>query len=91
MITRKAILAAFELIADDKSVRTVTVFCDVTVLLSKIERVRITRIHRGKQDFRVQLGKPNYAERDFIRKQARVGKIKDKIMVSSKWPVRKVA
>lgn len=63
MITRKGILSAFEVITNDQTVKTVTVFVGLERILSKIERVRITRVYRGKQEFRVMLGKCNYAER----------------------------
>lgn len=62
MVTRKAILAAFELIVNDKDVKTVTYYVDPKLLFNRIERVRITRVRKGEQDFRVQMGKCNYAE-----------------------------
>ena len=75
MITRKAILAAFEVITNDNTIKTVTYFVDTTAQFNRMERVRVTRISKGRtgQDFRVQFGRCNYAERKYVKKFARRG------------------
>lgn len=90
MITRKGILSAFEVITNDQTVKTVTVFVGLERILSKIERVRITRVYRGKQEFRVMLGKCNYAEREFLKTASKHGKSLPKFMISL-WTRKKVA
>jgi hypothetical protein len=72
VITRKGIVAAFELITNDRLVKTVTYFIDLKRAFTRIERVRITRVSRGRtgQDFRVQLGRCNYAEREYLKRFA---------------------
>lgn len=73
MITRKAIAAAFEVITNDKLVKTVVIFVDTTQMFSRMERVRVTRIGKG-QSFAVQFGRLNYAEREYIKSYGRKGK-----------------
>ena len=89
MITRKSIVAAFEIIANDKTFRTVSVFIGIDRIFREIERVRVTRVFKNKQEFRVMLGKCNYAEREFLKRASRQHKPLPKIMVSE-WPKRKV-
>lgn len=90
MITRKAILAAFELITNDKSVKTAVVFIhNKDTIFSRIERVRITRSHKNHQHFTVTFGRCNYAEREFLKKPLRdaTGPI-PKVMIKD-WPKKK--
>ena len=70
MVTRKAITGAFELIINEKNVKTVTLFVNAP-LIRNISRVRITRVHKGQQDFRVQLGLPNFAEKRILMRRLR--------------------
>lgn len=71
MITRKAIVGAFEVMQEYAEAKTVVVFCPnrPNVSVFKMQRVRITRYGRTKTDFRVQLGRVNYAERQYIARQ----------------------
>jgi hypothetical protein len=70
MVTRKAIVAAFEAIVNDPKTKTAVVFCPdrPAVPTFKMNRVRVTRVGNDKsgQHFRVALGRINYAERQFI-------------------------
>lgn len=54
---------AMELIIRDDNIRVVTIFCDP--LLNVTQRIRITR--RTKNELVVTYGKPNYAEREFLK------------------------
>lgn len=71
MITRKAIIAAFETITGDKSVKSVTIFCPDRPRVStfKMQRVRVTREAKNPTGYRVQLGRMNYAERRYVEQQ----------------------
>lgn len=82
MITRKAINAAFEIITNDKAVKTVTMFCPNRPHVStfKMERVRVTRIGKSKQSFAVTFGRINYAERQFVQKH-----ISKNVVTPSYW------
>lgn len=88
MVTRKAILGAFEIIVNDKTVRSVSMFVDLDRPFNQIERVRVTRVFRGKQEFRVMLGRCNYAEREYLKSPSRKGKPLPKVMISG-WPKKK--
>jgi hypothetical protein len=62
-MTNKDVLAikrAIELLSDP-SRHSVTVFRDEKF------RVRVTRIRKAKDEFRVTMGKPNYAEKEYVK------------------------
>ena len=73
MITRKALVAAFETIMSDNTIKTVTVFCPnrPTVSVLKMQRVRVTAEYNGKHNggYRVTVGRTNYAERQYVQRQ----------------------
>jgi len=56
---------AVRILMDQPQIHTVTVFC--SPLSDVKERVRVTRIGKRNLDFRVKIGKPNYAEREFLK------------------------
>ncbi|MFZ1074824.1 MAG: hypothetical protein WAN50_00390 [Minisyncoccia bacterium] len=74
MITRKAIAAAFEVITNDKTVKTVVMFCDLENTFNRIQSVRVTRIRNNGQSFYVRFGRCNFAEREYLKKFGRLGK-----------------
>ncbi len=88
MITRRAILSAFEVITNDKEVRSVTIFVGLEKPFCQIERVRATRVFKGKQEFRVMFGRCNYTEREFLKNASKKSKKLPKVMISG-WPKRK--
>lgn len=55
----------FEVILRDKQVKTVTLFC--SPLSNITQRIRMTRRKKSDHEITVTFGKPNYAEREFIR------------------------
>jgi hypothetical protein len=73
MVTRKAIVAAFETIFGDATIKTVTVFCPSrpNVPTFKMQRVRVTAEYNGKRNggYRVTVGRMNYAERQYVARQ----------------------
>lgn len=57
--------AGIEMIMRDPNLYTCTVFCSP---LSKVtQRVRITRVGKGSKSLVINYGKPNYAEREFLK------------------------
>jgi hypothetical protein len=73
MITRKALIAAFETIMSDSTIKTVTVFCPnrPAVPTFRMQRVRVTAEYNGKRNggYRVTVGRMNYAERKYVERQ----------------------
>ena len=70
MVTRKSIVTAFETIIPDKGMKSITVFCSAkNIPLMKTERVRVTRLAKSPHDYRVTLGRMNYAEREFVKRE----------------------
>jgi hypothetical protein len=66
MVTRKAIVNAFEIITNT-DIKSVTVFCSAkNIPLSKTCRVRVTRDKKSPDSYRVTLGRMNYAERQYV-------------------------
>lgn len=60
----KDITDGFHLILERPDLHTVTVFC--SPLGAVKERVRVTRA-RKRMGYHVEIGKPNYAERQFLK------------------------
>lgn len=81
MITRKAILSAFEIITAYPTAKIVTVFVGLERIFLNIERVRISRVCKGKDQFRVMLGKCNRAELKFLKSASGDGKPLPKHMI----------
>jgi hypothetical protein len=71
MITRKAITTAFEVITEDRNVKTITVFCPnrPSVSVFRMQRVRVTRVAKHDNSYRVELGRLNYAELKYVESQ----------------------
>lgn len=70
MISRKAITTAFETIIPDRKMKSITVFCSAkNIPLMKTSRVRVTRMAKSPDDYRVTLGRMNYQERAFIKRE----------------------
>lgn len=89
MVTRKAIVTAFETIVLDKEMKSITVFCGAkNIPLLKTERVRVTRLKRSPKDFRVTLGRMNYVERAYAQREA-AAKRTPKVMMT--WTAKKKA
>lgn len=89
MVTRKAILAAMETIILDKEMKSITIFCSSKrVPLMRTERVRVTRLKRSPNDFRVTLGRMNYVERAYAKREAEMKRL-PKILAS--WLPKKKA
>ena len=55
---------AFAVLLKDENLHTVTAFC--SPLSNVKERVRITRAKK-RMGFHLEIGKPNYAEREFLK------------------------
>lgn len=89
MVSRKAITTAFEIIIADRTMKTITVFClSKRVPLMKTCRVRVTRMKRSPDEYRVTLGRMNYAEREFMKRET-VAKRSPKLMAT--WFPKKKA
>lgn len=54
-----------EIILRNPEIKTVTVFCSPLKIITK--RVRITRMFYNSIELRVTAGKPNFAEREYIK------------------------
>lgn len=69
MVTRKAIVNAFEIIILNEDIKSVTTFCSSKKTpLSRTCRVRVTRDKKSPDSYRVTLGRMNYAEREYVKR-----------------------
>lgn len=82
MVTRKAIAAAFETIIPNKEMKSITIFCSAkNISLLKTQRVRVTRVAKSSNNYRVTLGRMNYAEREYAKREAEMKRL-PRIMAS---------
>jgi hypothetical protein len=73
LITRKAIVQACEVLLGDKTLYSVTVFCPASP--RKMERVRLCRKSKSRNEYLMTVGKPNFREREYVKRETKAGRV----------------
>lgn len=84
-ITRKAIHSIAEILLEGGAVRA-TKFFSETLIVRGVRRTYGGKIAKGNTEILLTIGKPNYAEREFIKACKKAGEPFPVKNIQIKWP-----